>query len=104
VLSLSAVLFQYHEEHQYPILGQILKPVTDCVEPSAGLSGNVMQMISLESKNSGASFNIKMAIVISFPFYAFSLYAAIRRNTDPVYNESRLYLNPVHGLSLKDSV
>jgi hypothetical protein len=26
-LSLSAVLFQYHDEHQYPIRGQILKPV-----------------------------------------------------------------------------
>jgi hypothetical protein len=49
---ISAVLFQYHEEHQYPICGHILKHIT-CVEPSPGLSGNVM--ISLASKNSGAS-------------------------------------------------
>jgi hypothetical protein len=51
---ISAVLFQYHEEHQYPIDCQILKPTT-CVEPSPRLSGNVMQMISLASENSGAS-------------------------------------------------
>jgi hypothetical protein len=51
---ISAVLFQYCEEHQYPILGQILKPFT-CVESSQRLSWNVMQMISLALKNSGAS-------------------------------------------------
>jgi hypothetical protein len=53
-LSIYAVLFQYHEEHQYPIRGQMLKPVTRD-EPSPGLSGNVMQMISVASKNSGPS-------------------------------------------------
>jgi hypothetical protein len=72
----SMVLFQYYEEDQYHIRGQILKLIT-CVEPSPGLSLNVMQMISLASKNSGASL---MATVIPFPFYVFSLYAEIRRN------------------------
>jgi hypothetical protein len=33
-------------------------------------------------------FNIKMVGVICFPFYAFSLYATIRRNAIPVYNKS----------------
>jgi hypothetical protein len=45
-LSLSAVLFQYYEVHQYPICGRIFNPIT-CIEPSPGLSGNVIQMISL---------------------------------------------------------
>jgi hypothetical protein len=57
-LSLFTVLFQYHEEHQYPIRGQILNPIT-CVEPSPGLSGNVMQMIRSASQNSGASLTSK---------------------------------------------
>jgi hypothetical protein len=56
-LSLSAALFQYHK-HKYPIRGHILKPVTG-VEPSPGLSGNVMQMISLASNNSGATLTSK---------------------------------------------
>jgi hypothetical protein len=51
---ISAVLFQFYEKHAYPIHGQILKPIT-CVEPYPGLSENVMQMISLASKNSGVS-------------------------------------------------
>jgi hypothetical protein len=41
---------------------QFLKPVT-CVEPSPGLSGNVMQMISLASKNSGASLTSKWRLL-----------------------------------------
>jgi hypothetical protein len=57
-----AVSFQYHEEHQCPIRGQILKPIT-CVETSPGLSGNVMQMISLASKNSGASLTSKWLLL-----------------------------------------
>jgi hypothetical protein len=36
-------------------------------------------------------FNIKTTTFIRFPFYAFSMYAAIRRNTTPVYNETHLY-------------
>jgi hypothetical protein len=36
-------------------------------------------------------FNIKMAIVIRFPFYAFLIYAAIRRNVTPVHKESPVY-------------
>jgi hypothetical protein len=78
---ISAVLFRYHE-HQYPIRGQILKLIT-CVETFPGLSGNVMQIISWHQ------FNIKMTIVMRFPFYAFRY---IHRNATPVYNESRLYL------------
>jgi hypothetical protein len=51
---ISPVLFQYREEHQCPIRGKILKPIT-CVELSPGLSGHVTQMISEASKNSGAN-------------------------------------------------
>jgi hypothetical protein len=39
--------------------------------------------------------NIKMAIVILFPFYAFSIHAAICRNANPVYKESHLYMGMV---------
>jgi hypothetical protein len=35
-------------------------------------------------------FNVKMAIVIRFPFYAFSIYAAIRKNATVVYNVRRV--------------
>jgi hypothetical protein len=59
---ISAVLFQCYERHQYPNRGQILKPVT-CVEPFAVLSGNVMQMTSLASKNSGASLTSKWRLL-----------------------------------------
>jgi hypothetical protein len=52
--------------------------------------GNVKQMISLASKNFGVTFNIKMATVIRLPFYAFSLYAATRRNATPVDNDSHV--------------
>jgi hypothetical protein len=55
---MSAVLFQHYEEHQHPIRGQILKPITG-VETSLGLSWNVMQTISLASENSGASLTSK---------------------------------------------
>jgi hypothetical protein len=39
-----------------------------------------------------------MVIVIHFPFYAFSLYVVIQRNTTPVYNESHQY---IHRMILK---
>jgi hypothetical protein len=55
---ISVVLFQYHEEHQYPSRGQNLKPIT-CVDPSPGLSGNVMQMIGLVLMNYEASLTSK---------------------------------------------
>jgi hypothetical protein len=42
---------------------------------SPGLSGNVMHMISLASKNSGASFNKKRVILIYFQFLAFLIQA-----------------------------
>jgi hypothetical protein len=48
------VLFQYHEEHQYRIHNQILKPVT-CIETFSVLSGSVMKVVGLAWKNSGAS-------------------------------------------------
>jgi hypothetical protein len=41
--------------HKYFIRGQILNPRINCIEPSRGLSRNVMQSIRLISKNSGAS-------------------------------------------------
>jgi hypothetical protein len=70
---LSAVLFQCHEEHQYPIRGQILKPIT-CVEHSPDLSGNVMQMISLTSKSSGASLTSKWRLlyISRFPRFQYT--------------------------------
>jgi hypothetical protein len=52
------LLLQYHKEHQYPIHSQILNPVT-CIEPSPGLSGNVMQVVGLAAKNSGATLTGK---------------------------------------------
>jgi hypothetical protein len=54
---ISTVLFQYYEQHQYLIHGQILKPIT-CVEPSTDLSGNAMPMISSVLKNSGANLSL----------------------------------------------
>jgi hypothetical protein len=69
-LSLSTVLFQYYEEHQYPIHGKILKPIT-CVEPSPGLSGNVIQMISLVSENSGSSLTSRWRLLFLSRFTRF---------------------------------
>jgi hypothetical protein len=46
----------------------------------------------LSIKEFWRQFNIKMATVMRFLFYAFSLYAAIDRNAPPVYNERHLYL------------
>jgi hypothetical protein len=63
LVSITAALFQYHDEHQYSISGQIIKAVT-CIESSPGLSGNVMRMISLTSNNSGASFNCNTIAVL----------------------------------------
>jgi hypothetical protein len=83
---ISAVLFQYYKEHQYPIRGQILKPIY--------LRRNFFRLIrecdaddKLSIKEFWRQFNIKVAIVIRFPFYAFSLYMAIRRNAISVHNE-----------------
>jgi hypothetical protein len=45
----------------------------------------------LSIKEFWRQFNIKMAIVIRFQFYASSLYAAIHRNATPAYNETYLY-------------
>jgi hypothetical protein len=46
---------------------------------------------TLSIKEFWLQFNIKMAIVIRFPFHAFSVYAATRRNATPVCDESHLY-------------
>jgi hypothetical protein len=40
--------------------------------------------------------------VILFPFYAFSIYSAIRRNATPAYNENHLYVDEGTGLSVGD--
>jgi hypothetical protein len=69
---ISTVLYQYREEHQYPIRGKILKPVS-CVEPFPGLSGTVMQMISLSSKNSGYSLTSKCWLLYVCRFMFFSI-------------------------------
>jgi hypothetical protein len=55
---------------KYPTRGQILKSVT-CVEPCPGLSGNVMQMISLASKNYGASLTSKWQLLYVSRFTRF---------------------------------
>jgi hypothetical protein len=47
-----------------------LKPIT-CVEPSQCLSGNVMQMISLASNNSGASLTSKWRLLYVSRFTRF---------------------------------
>jgi hypothetical protein len=61
----------------------------------------VTKMIRAASKNSGASLISKCDIIfIRFPFYAFSLYAATRRNATPVCNESHLYKNVEQFVSL----
>jgi hypothetical protein len=40
-------------------------------------------------------------VVIRFPFYALSIYTAVRRNVAPVYNESHLYtLNSVYNTTI----
>jgi hypothetical protein len=89
---LFAALFQCHEEHQYAIRGQILEPIT-CVEPSPRLPIRECDADDkLSIQEFWRQFNIKMAIVIRYTFYAFSIYAAIRKNATPVYNESRVYL------------
>jgi hypothetical protein len=56
-----------------------------------------MQMISLASENSG-----KMTVVIRFMFYAFLLYAAIRRNATlriarVSCTQQRVYVNRKQG-------
>jgi hypothetical protein len=69
-LSLSTVLFNCHEGHQYLIRGRIIKPVT-CVEPFPSSSGNVMQMMILASKNSGSSLTSKWRLLLLSCFMRF---------------------------------
>jgi hypothetical protein len=99
---LSAVLFQYYEEHQYPIHCFISvlwgasisypRPNFKAYFPRRTFSRLIRECDAhdkLRIKEFWRQY-INMAIVICFPFYAFSLYAAIRKNATPVYNESRL--------------
>jgi hypothetical protein len=79
---MSAILFQYHEKHQYPIRGQILKP-NSCVEPSPGLSENAMQMINLASKNCGASLTSKWRLFCVFHFTRFRYTRRFARTQPP---------------------
>jgi hypothetical protein len=67
---LSAVSFKYHNDHQHPIHGQILKPIT-YFELSPALSGIVIQMGSLASKNSGASLKSELQLFYVFRFMRF---------------------------------
>jgi hypothetical protein len=55
------------------------------IEPSLGLSGNVMLKIS--NKEFWHQFKIKMVTVIYFLFYVFLLHTAIHKNATHVYNE-----------------
>jgi hypothetical protein len=71
IFCISAILFQYYEKHQYPICGQILKCIT-CIKQSPHLSRNVMQMISLASKNSNASLTSKWQLLHTSNFRFFS--------------------------------
>jgi hypothetical protein len=57
---ISAVLFQYSEEHQDLICGQILKPFT-CI----------IQMISLASQNFSTSLTLRWQLLYIFYFTLF---------------------------------
>jgi hypothetical protein len=66
-----------------------------CVEPSPGLSKNVMQMTREATRDSGASLtSILRLLAIRFPLYAFSvgLCTVTCRNATPAYNEKYLYI------------
>jgi hypothetical protein len=82
---ISAALFQYPEEHPYPIRGQILKPV-NCVERDADDEFNYREFCH--------QFNIKGQL-LRFPFYALSVHAAISRKAT-VYNKNHWYSTGVH--------
>jgi hypothetical protein len=98
-LSLSAfshirgVLFQYHEEHQYPIRGHgrscragPLSCARSFTESPHHLDYGYYKLRSLIVYHSE---NLQGFIL--FQFYAFSIYAAIRRKATPAYNGSHLY-------------
>jgi hypothetical protein len=86
-------LFQYHEEHQYPIRGHgrscragplsCLRSFTESRHHFDSGNYRVRPVIVCLSKNPRT--------FIHFPFYAFSIHAVIRRNVIPAYNESHLY-------------
>lgn len=41
-IRISAVLFQYHKDHQCPIRDHIVKPITNRAEHSPHLAGSIM--------------------------------------------------------------
>lgn len=70
VFGVSSVSFQCHEEHQQPIRFPILKRVS-CIKTSPGSFGNIMQMLSLVSENSGASLTSKWRLLFVSRFTPF---------------------------------
>jgi hypothetical protein len=92
---ISAVLFQYHKEHQYPIRGHgnscqtVLHPLscagsfTDSPHHFDSGDYKLRPLMVYHSKN--------LRAFIRFPFYAFSIHAGIRRKPNLACNESHLY-------------
>jgi hypothetical protein len=86
---ISTLLFQYYEEH----LSYLRPNFKACYlrQNFSRFTRKCDAYDKLSIREYWRQFNIKMVIVIRFPFYAFSLYAAICRNATPVYNECHQY-------------
>jgi hypothetical protein len=90
---MSAVLFQYHEEHQNRIRGQVRSCRGGPLSCARSFTDSPHHFDSADYKKKGLSWCITQKIhrhVKRFSFYAFSIHAAIHRNATPEYNESRL--------------
>jgi hypothetical protein len=89
---ISAVLFQCHGDHQYLIRGHgrscravplsCARSFTDSSRHFDSADHRLRPVMVHHSENQRTCF----------PFYAFSVYAAISRNATPAYNESHLYI------------
>jgi hypothetical protein len=97
--SLSAVLFQYHEEHQFPIRGHGRScragPLGYTDSPHHFDTGDykLRPLMAYHSENTRACY--------TFPFYGFSIHAVIRRKAYPAYNERYLYCLPTRRSDVK---
>jgi hypothetical protein len=90
---ISTALFQYHEEHQYPVRGHdrscrvgplsCARSFTDSPHHFDSGDYKFWPLVVYHSENPRACY--------TSPFYAFSICAAICKNTTPAYNESHLY-------------
>lgn len=94
LFAFSCVLFQCCEEHHCLAWGQILKPAT-YIEPSPGLLGNVMQMVSLASKNSVTSLRSKrfLLYVLHFRHFQDAICRPHVRSVRTCQNLSQPFLN-----------